>query len=249
MRLSNKVAIVTGAGSGIGRACAILFAQEGARIIAADVNDAGGEETVKSIKDKGGEAIYVHTDVAVSAQASNLIQTAINKYGKIDVLLNSAGISHKHVPIEEMDDETWDRVFGVNVKGILHTMKYAIPYMKKARYGSIVNIAAGAGVAPWMPNSSAYASSKGAANILTKAAALELTSYTVRVNVVNPAGTDTPMLLQYQEGKAGEKKSLPRNPPLGRLIKPEEIAYAALYLASDEALMLSGTSINVNAGE
>jgi 3-oxoacyl-[acyl-carrier protein] reductase len=249
MRLLDKVAIITGAGSGIGRASAILFAQEGARVVAADIHDDGGKETVKCIKDNGGEAIFVHTDVAISSQANDLIQTAIKKYSKIDILLNSAGLSHKHLPIEKMDDELWDRVYGVNVKGILHTMKYTIPYMQKARYGSIVNVAAGAGVAPWMPNCSAYASSKGAVIILTKAAALELAPYTVRANVINPSGTDTPMLLQYQEVGIGEKKSLPRTPPLGRLIKPEEVAYAALFLASDESLMLSGTSINVNAGE
>jgi 3-oxoacyl-[acyl-carrier protein] reductase len=250
MRLTNKVAIITGAASGIGQACAIVFAGEGAKVAAADINDTGGQETVDSIKTSGGEAFFVHTDVAVASEAENLIRVTTEKLGRIDILLNVAGKSSRHIPIEDIDEALWDSIYAVNVKGIFHTMKYAIPHMKKARSGAIINVAAMAGITPPVAHCSVYASSKGAAITLTKAAALELLPYQVRVNCINPTGTDTPMMqaILNEIGLKEAGKAALAQSPLGRLIKPEEVAYAAVYLASDEALMLSGTCINVNAG-
>jgi 3-oxoacyl-[acyl-carrier protein] reductase len=250
MRLADKVAIITGAASGIGRACAIVFAKEGAKVVAADINDAGGTETVATIKSNSGEAAYVHTDVSRASEAENLIRVTKERYGRIDVLLNVAGIGHSFVPLEEIDEAEWDKVYGVNVKGIFHTMKYAIPLMKKARSGAIINVASMGGINP-RPNGSAYTSSKGAVITLTKAVSLELSPYHVRVNCINPEGTDTGMVLDIlprDVDPVEARKELQSKIPLGRFIKPEEIAYAAVFLASDEALMLSGTQINVNAG-
>jgi 3-oxoacyl-[acyl-carrier protein] reductase len=250
MRLPNKVAIITGAAIGIGRACAVVFAEEGAKVVAADINDADGEKTVAMIKSKGGDAIYVHTDVSVASETENLIKVTNGKFGKIDILLNVAAIPQKHMPIEDMDDAQWDKVYGVNVKGIFHTMKYTIPFMKKARSGSIINVGALAGIRPPMPNSSALCSSKGAVIILTKSVAMELVPYNVRVNCINPGGTETPKLKEIMEDVVAAGMEAPKTPGglFGRLIKPEEIAYAAVYLASDEALMLSGINIDVNGG-
>jgi len=251
MRLERKVAIITGVASGIGCSSALMFAREGAKIVAADINDQAGQETVKTIQDRGGEALYVHTNVSKSADTENLIRRAIEYYGKIDVLMNVAGILPRHIPLEEVDDAFWDRVYSINVKGVFHTMKYAIPFMKKAGSGSIINVAAMAGVTPPVPNACAYCSSKGAIITLTKAVSLELTPYHVRANCLNPAGTDTPMMKNaLGEVSPGENdKDGITHIPLGRLIKPEEVAYAAVFLASDESLMLTGTMINVNAGD
>jgi 3-oxoacyl-[acyl-carrier protein] reductase len=250
VRLTDKVAIITGAASGIGRACAIVFAGEGAKIIAADINDAGGQETVATIKSNGGEAVFVHTDVSLASDAENLIMVAEEKYGRIDILLNVAGILHSNIPIEEIDDAMWDKIYAVNVKGIFHTVKYAVPLMKAARSGTIINVASMGGINP-RPGGSAYTSSKGAVITLTKEIALELMPYHIRVNCINPEGTDTAMALSIAPADADPvetRKEIISQIPLGRFIKPEEIAYAAVYLASDEALMLSGTHIDVNAG-
>ena len=249
MRLSNKTAVITGAAIGIGRACAIVFAQEGAKVVTADINAADGMETVAMINSNGGEAIFVHTDVSIASDVEKLIKVTIERFGRIDILLNVAAIPQTHMPIEEIDDSLWDKVYGVNVKGIFHTMKYAIPFMKEARKGAIINIGALAGVTPPLPNSAALCSSKGAAIILTKAAALELVPYNIRVNCINPGGTETPMLKKLmEEVKAGGIERRKFSAGFGRLIKPEEIAYAAVYLASDEALMLTGINIDINGG-
>jgi 3-oxoacyl-[acyl-carrier protein] reductase len=250
MRLADKIALITGAASGIGRACAVVFAGEGAKVVVADVDDEGGGETVNIIKSNGGEALFVHTDVSSAPEAENLIKTAVDKFGRIDVLLNVAGIMHDLLPLEDISEEVWDGIYAVNVKGIFHTMKYAVPLMKKARSGAIVNVASAGGINPrW--GGSAYTSSKGAVITLTKAISLELSEYGVRANCINPEGTDTRLVLAIAEGSDDPEKTrqeLISQIPLGRFIKPEEIAYAAVYLASDESLMLSGTHLNVNAG-
>jgi 3-oxoacyl-[acyl-carrier protein] reductase len=250
MRLANKVAVITGVASGMGQACAVVFAQEGARVIGADINDTEGKKTMDSIKAKGGEAFYVHTDVSLAADAEKLIKAAIDKYGRIDVLLNVAGIPHKPSMIENIDDALWDKIYAVNVKGPYHTMKYAVPYMKKARSGAIINVASIGGMLP-MPGGTAYTSSKGALITMTKAVAVELLEYHVRANCLNPGGTDTQFNIdQAPEGTNLEemKKEAEAHMPLGRYIKPEEVAYAAVFLASDESLMMSGTSITINQG-
>lgn len=249
-RLTDKVAVITGAAGGIGRASAVVFAKEGAKVVAADINAAGGAETVAMIKSGGGDAIFVQTDVSKASDAKNLITAALDKYGKIDILFNIAGVGHSFVPLEEIDEQEWDKVYGVNVKGPFHTMKYAIPFMKRARSGVIINVASMGGINP-RPNGCGYTSSKGALITLTRAVSLELSPYNVRVNAINPEGTDTAMVLDIIPKNVDPeeaRKELQSKIPLGRFIRPEEIAYTGVFLASDEAQMMSGTQINVNAG-
>jgi 3-oxoacyl-[acyl-carrier protein] reductase len=251
MRLFHKVAVITGAASGMGRACAFMFTKEGCCLAAADINDLGGEETVKTINSSGGDAIFVHTDVSQASDVENLVRKTVEKFHKIDILLNVAAKPQRPAPIEDIDDSLWDSVYAVNVRGIFHTMKYTIPIMKKARSGVIINVAAGGGVRPAVPNSSAYSSSKGAVINLTKAVSMELAPYHIRVNGINPGATDTPMFPQFfpqNTPMEDIKRAAETHAPLGRSLRPEEIAYAAVYLASDEAEMLSGSFIDVNGG-
>jgi 3-oxoacyl-[acyl-carrier protein] reductase len=241
MRLPNKVCIITGASSGIGRESAILFAGEGSKIVVSDIDDAGGGET---------EALFLHADVSSGPEVGNMIRKTKEKFGRIDIILNSAGIIQKPVPVEDLDEVVWDRIFEVNVKGIFLMAKFAVPVMKEAGKGVIINVASISGVRPRL-NRLAYASSKAAAIHLTKALALELARFNIRVNAINPVSVDTPMLAklypQSPEGAEGRKKLL-STIPLGRIAKPGDIAYAALYLASDESAMLTGACIDVDGG-
>lgn len=250
MRLADKVCIITGAGSGIGRASAILFAREGSKIVVSDINDDGGEETVAAVKTAGGEAIFVHADVSSGIEVGNMIRKAKERFGRIDIILNNAGMMQNPASVEDLDEVAWDRIFAVNVKSIFLMAKFAVPVMKETGKGVIINVASISGVRPRL-NRSAYASSKAGAIHLTKALALELARFNIRVNAINPVSVDTPMLAklypQSPEGAEGRKKLL-STIPLGRIAKPEDIAYAALYLASDESAMLTGACIDVDGG-
>ena len=250
MRLSGKVAIVTGAASGIGRASAIMFAKEGAKVVVADINEAGGRETVKTINSDGGEAFFVHTDVSSEPDAENLANVTTEKFGQIDVLFNNAGMPHRPTPIEALDGALWDAIYAVNVKSIFLMAKYIFPIMKKAGKGSVINLASISGIGP-REGLGAYATSKAAAIHLTKELAMEVAGNNIRVNCINPVAVYTPMASQLMpEGADVElaTKALCETVPLGRLAVPEDIAYAALYLASDESSMLTGTCINVDGG-
>jgi NAD(P)-dependent dehydrogenase (short-subunit alcohol dehydrogenase family) len=242
MRLADKVAVITGAGSGIGRASAYLFAKEGAKVVVVDINDAGGKETVAAIEANGGEAIFVHTDVSVASEVKHLVKVTMDRFGKIDILFNNAGILIEPATVETTDESLWDRTYAVNVKGIFLGAKYAVPEMKKAGGGVIINTASDSGVSP-LPRASAYASSKGAVITLTKALAVELAPDNIRVNCISPTRTETAMASSEERKKLMESLI-----PLGRSAKPEEIAYAALYLASDESSMLAGINLNVDGG-
>jgi 3-oxoacyl-[acyl-carrier protein] reductase len=250
MRLADKVAIITGASSGIGRASAIMFAREGARVVVADIDDAGGEETALTIRASGGEAIFVHTDVSKATDAENLIKVTKDKFGKINTLFNNAGIPQRTVPLEEVDEALWDRIYAVNVKSIFLITKCAAPVIKGSSGGAIINTASISGVRP-RPGNIVYASSKAAVIHLTKALALELAPYKTRVNCINPVAADTPMLnLFFPAGVNVDqaRKATIDTIPLGRLTTPEDVAYAALYLASDESAMLTGACLNVDGG-
>jgi len=244
MRLADKVAIITGASSGIGRSSAYLFAKEGAKLVVADIDNAGGEGVVSNIKTKGGEAIFVHTDITLASEIKALVRIVKNKFDKIDILFNNAGITAGDTLVEEIDESSWDRTYDVNVKGIFLATKYIVPEMKKAGGGIIINTASMAGIRP-VARIADYASSKGAVITLTKALAIELAPYNIRVNCINPTITETPLVeLMSEEWKKSIKSVL----PLGRLAKPEDVAYAALYLASEESAMLTGMGINVDGG-
>ncbi|MDP2931833.1 MAG: SDR family oxidoreductase [Chloroflexota bacterium] len=245
MRLENRVAVVTGAASGFGRASAHLFAREGAKVVVADINDVTGEETVAMIKQDGGKAIFVHTDITRAADVERLVKTAIEKFGKIDILFNNAGIGQKRTEIENTDEAMIDQVYALNVKSIFLTARYVVPLMKKAGGGVIINTASTVVHRPGK-NICVYASSKGAVDALTRAMALELAPSHIRVNSINPGLADTPLVHKmYSREFARDMVGIT---PLGRLITPEDVAYAALYLASDESAMTTGSSINVDGG-
>ncbi len=244
MILADKVAIVTGAASGMGEAIAMLFAREGAGVVVADINDTGGEETAAAINADNGRAIFVHTDVSQSSDVKNLIDAARNEFSKIDILVNNAGIFMKLTPVEEIDESVWDQIYSVNVKGIFHGARFVVPEMKKSGGGVILNTASMTGHRPGSLQS-AYASSKGAAITLTKALAGELAPYKIRVNCICPALTETPMLFNSELWE--HVSDIPH--PLGRLSRPEDIARAALYLVSDDASMITGICLDVNGGQ
>lgn len=249
MKLLNKVSLITGAGSGMGRASALLFSAEGAKISIADIDRKSGEETADLIKQKGGEAIFIQTDVSRAADVERMITTTVNTYGRLDILFNNAGLPMSFTPIEEVEEELWDRIMNVNVKSIFLGCKYAAPVMKKQGGGVIVNTASIIGIRA-RPNMSAYSASKGAAIILTKELAIELAPYRIRVNCINPVATDTPMLAKFIGNRDLEegKKAYISTIPLGRLAQPEDIARAALYLVSDDASIVTGACLDVDGG-
>lgn len=250
MRLANKVAIITGAASGIGRASAVLFSKEGAKVVVADIDDTGGKETVETIKTNGGEAIFVHTDVSESAQVKHLARVAVDTFGRIDILFNNAGISQSRADVEKIDELEWDRIFAVNIKGVFLGVKYVVPEMKKAGGGVVINTGSMSGVRPRL-HIAAYASSKGAVNTFTKALAMEFATYKIRVNCINPVSTATPMEVRFRaQAKDPEeaRKRMISTIPLGREAQPEDIAYGALYLACDESSMVTGVSLNIDGG-
>jgi len=250
MRLANKVAIITGGGSGIGKTSAYLFAKEGAKVVVAQRTITTGEEAVATINSRGGEAIFVRTDVTRASEVEHLIRATMDTFGSIDILFNNAGIGQRPSAIENTDELVWDEIYAINVKGIFLAIKYAVPEMKKAGGGVIINTASIVGVRPGL-STAAYSSSKGAVIVLTKALALELAPHNIRVNCINPTATDTPLVRwfsAYDRDWGEYQKSIKSTIPLGRLAKPEDSAYAALYLASDESSMLTGTCINVDGG-
>lgn len=254
MKLFNKIALITGSGSGIGRASAILFSKEGAKISVVDMDQKSGQETIELIKQKGGNAIFIRADVSKASDVEIMIKTTVDIYGRLDILFNNAGIPMSFTPVEDVKEGLWDRIMDVNVKGIFLGCKYAVPIMKKQEGGVIINTASISGVRP-RPGLSAYSASKGAVITLTKALAIELAPYKIRVNCINPVATETPMLAKFieEQGAKGEKYEAGRKRfintiPLGRLAQPEDIAYAVLFLASDEASLATGISFDVDGG-
>ncbi|MBN2239850.1 MAG: SDR family oxidoreductase [Dehalococcoidales bacterium] len=244
MKLADKTAIVTGAASGMGRAIAALFAREGAKVIVADIDDKGGNETADIITSTGRTAFFVRTDVAQPEQVKELINAAVNEYSKIDIMVNNAGIFMRLDPLEDIEEETWDNIYSVNVKGIFHGAKYVIPVMKKAGGGVIINTSSMTGH-KGVAMQSAYSSSKAASINLTQALASELAPHHIRVNCICPALTETPMLFNHEiwEHVSGMSQAF------GRLVRPEDIAATALFLASDDAAMITGLCLDVNGGQ
>jgi 3-oxoacyl-[acyl-carrier protein] reductase len=249
MRLADKVAVITGAGSGMGRATAILFAREGARVVVADVNAAAGAETARTIAAAGGRATFTKADVSLEAEVAALIAETARAHGRLDILFNNAGVPQAFTPIEEVSEAQWERIFSVNAKGVFLGCKHAVPVMKRQGGGAILNTASTAAPRP-RPGSNAYAASKGAVVTLTKALAIELAPARIRVNCIAPVATDTPMLPGFIGNKPLEegKQALIATIPLGRLARPEDIAQAALYLASDEASLVTGVCLEVDGG-
>ncbi|MBA2286819.1 MAG: SDR family oxidoreductase [Ktedonobacteraceae bacterium] len=250
-RLTGKVALVTGAGSGIGRAMALLFAREGARVVAGDFNAQGNAETVGMIEKQGGTAFAVPVNVTVAQEVEAAVQATLDRFGTLNVLCNNAGTGEKRTSILELAEDEWERVFAVNVKGAFLGIKYgAAAMMKAGQGGSIINTASVAGVVG-NPGYVAYASSKAACIHLTKTAALELARAQIRVNALAPAFTATPMVESMISTHRDPERALQKLGsiiPLGRLGTPEEIANAALYLASDESSFMTGAVLVLDGG-
>ena len=244
-RLDSKVTIITGAGSGMGRAAAILFAQEGARVVIVDWVDEGGQETLKLVKEAGGEAIFVHADVSRTADVRGMIETAVSTYGRLDVLFNNAAIA-PYEPLLESTEENWEKVISINLKGIWLGMKYAIPEMLKGGGGSIINTASFV-VDATQRGSAIYSASKGGVVAISKVAAVEHAAQNIRVNCIKPGIIVTPMSAGcYGTPEARRRSEI--TVPQRRLGQPEEIARVALFLASDESSLITGTEILADGG-
>ena len=242
MRLQDKVAIITGAARGMGAAEARIFAQEGAKVVLADVQVEDGQRVTNEITDAGGTAIFVEMDVSSQSDWDRTINAAISTFGKIDVLVNNAGIIERD-SLEETSEETWDRIMAVNAKGVFLGTKAVIPHMRAAGGGSIVNISSISGmISVGYP---AYNSSKGAIRVFTKCAAVELARDNIRVNSIHP-GTIWTSMSTYKRAFTREERA--KTIPMRRVAEPEEIAYPALFLASDESSYITGSELVIDGG-
>ena len=246
MKLEEKTAIITGGGGGIGRSTAIRFAKEGARVAVADIDVSIGEETVSLIKRDGGEAIFIKTDVTESEQLKALIDTTTSTFGALHILFNNAGVGNSEVRSIDLTEEEWDRVIDINLKGVFLGIKYAIPELIKAGGGAIINTSSLLGL-KGQKYMSAYNASKAGVVTLTQNAALEYGKYNIRVNAIAPGVIDTPIIDHW---KKNERKwpIISRANALGRIGTPDEVANAVLFLASDEASFITGTTLSVDGG-
>ena len=246
MRLKDKVALITGGGSGIGRAAAELFAREGAKVVVADYKADAGQEAVQAIKDAGGEAVFIEVDVSVPAQVQHMVQTAVDAYGGIDVLFNNAGVLIFGT-ILETEEAAWNRLMSINLNGVYLCSKAVIPQMIKRGGGSIINTSSSTGAHDVAPNIAAYVTSKGGVTLLTRAMAVDHAQDNIRVNAIAPGPTDTPMLRENMSSE--ELEAFAATFPMKRLGRPEELAAAALFLASDEASFVTGAILAVDGGQ
>jgi NAD(P)-dependent dehydrogenase (short-subunit alcohol dehydrogenase family) len=249
VQLTGKVALITGGASGIGRATARLFAQEGAAVMIADMNKEAGQEAADEIKQAGGQAFFEPADVTQAADCRRAVERTIHDFGRIDVLFNNAGIIRR-ATVLDLQEEDWDRVMAVNVKSIYLLSREVIPHMQKAGGGSIINTASGWGLTGGA-KAAVYCASKGAVVLLTKAMAVDHGPQNIRVNCICPGDTDTSMLRTeaQQLGEPSDRfMAEAAKRPLGRVGSPEEIAQAVLYLASDASSFVTGTALVVDGG-
>jgi NAD(P)-dependent dehydrogenase (short-subunit alcohol dehydrogenase family) len=249
MKLQDRAAVITGAGSGIGRAMALQFAREGARVLAADVNAAAAEETAALVRDAGGEALPLQVNVTEPAEVRAMLERARDAFGGVQILCNNAGIGST-TDVVDCEPDEWDRVMAVNVKGVFLGCKYAIPIMLAGGGGSIVNTASVAGMVGIVKRA-VYCASKGAVIALTKQVAVEYVEQGIRCNCVCPGTVDSPWvgrLLSQTEDPQSARAALVARQPIGRLGTPEEVAAAALYLCSDDASFITGSSLVLDGG-
>ena len=249
MKLDGRVAVVTGGGSGIGAAAALAFAREGARVVVTDLNEAGAKVTLEHVEKAGGQGLALRADVTEPADTQAVVERALATWGRLDVYFANAGVSQWKNYVEEVAEETFDRIFAVNVKGVWPGAKYALPVMKRQRRGVFIVNASTAAIRP-RPGSQTYAASKAAVVTLAKALALETAPHGVRVVAIAPVATHTPMLSPFMN-EAVDEEALARyidTIPLGRLNEPEDIANTVVFLASDDAAMITGTCVEIDGG-
>ncbi len=245
--MKDKVALVTGGSSGIGRAAALAFAREGAKVVVADVQVAGGQETVRLIGDAGGEAVFVRTDVASPVEVQALVDQAVQRYGRLDCAFNNAGIEGTLAPTAECSEENWNRTLEVNLKGVWLCMKAEIAQMLKQGGGAIVNTASVAGLVGFQ-NLPAYCASKGGVVQLTRTAALEYAKMGIRINAVCPGVIRTAMVERVTGGNPQTEAQFVAMEPVGRMGTPEEVAAAVVWLCSDAASFVTGHPMVVDGG-
>ncbi len=248
MRLQDKVALITGAGSGIGRESALRFAAEGAKIVVVDVNSEGGQETVEMVKSANGQAVFVRADVSSATDAEAMVRTAEETFGKLDILFNNAGISHSDDDDAITTEEAvWDLTFAINVKGVFLGCKFGIPALRRAGGGSIINTASFVAILGAATPQLAYTSSKGAVLSMSRELASIHARENIRVNALCPGPLRTELLMKYLNTEERRQRRLVHI-PLGRFGEAKEIANAALFLASDEASFVTGATFLVDGG-
>jgi 3-oxoacyl-[acyl-carrier protein] reductase len=249
MKLQDRIAIVTGAGSGFGEGIAKHFAQLGAKIVAADIRGHEAERVAREITACGGQAVAAHTDVTKNAEVAGMVELAVSSFGRLDILVNNAGTTHKNQPMLDVDEATFDRVYAVNVKSIYLGAIHAVPVFRRQGSGAIINVASTAGVRP-RPGLTWYNGSKGAAILLTKSMAVELAPDGIRVNAVNPVMGETGLLAHFLPAGDAEtaRQKVVSTIPLGRLSRPIDIAKACAFLASDDAEFITGVCLEVDGG-
>jgi len=250
MKLMDRIAVVTGAGSGIGRATAVMFAREGARVAVVDLEEATAKATAEEIERAGGQALAIRADVSKAADNEAVVGQTVARWGRLDVFFANAGVPQFPTPIEDVEEATFDRIMSVNVKGVFLGAKYALRVMKHQKSGVFLATASTSAIRP-RPGVQSYSASKGAVVTLVKSLALESAPFGVRVVAIAPVATETPMLATFMGKTAVDEEGMTRyraTVPLGRLNTPDDLAKAAVFLASDDAAMITGTCIEVDGG-
>jgi 3-oxoacyl-[acyl-carrier protein] reductase len=244
MRLEGKTAFVTGAGSGIGKCIAETYVREGARVAVVDLDGDAAKHVARTI---GNNAIALRADVTKKADIAGAVDETLAAFGALDILVNNAGVTHVNKPMLEIDEAEFDRIYAINVKGVFLGCQAVVPLFRKAGGGVIINIGSTAGLRP-RPGLSAYNATKGAVHILTKSLAVELAPDRIRVCAIAPVATETPLLPSFLGPAAGQREKFIATVPLGRLAQPQDIANAALYLASPDAEFVTGNIVEIDGG-
>ncbi|MEH2283066.1 MAG: SDR family oxidoreductase [Nostoc sp.] len=245
---TGKVAFVTGAANGIGRATALAFAREGANVVVADISEQGNQETARMIEELGGRAIAVRCDVTRAEEVKASLDKAVEAFGRLDVAFNNAGSEQAITTLADLTEEEWDRIVSINLRSVFLCMKYQIPLMLKQGSGAIVNTSSGAGVKGFK-GQAAYVSAKHGVVGLTKAAALDYASQNIRINAVCPGIIDTPMMDRFSGGTPEGRQQVILQEPIGRMGQPEEIANAVVWLCSDAAAFVVGHALVIDGGQ
>jgi NAD(P)-dependent dehydrogenase (short-subunit alcohol dehydrogenase family) len=245
---TGKVAFVTGAGNGIGRATALAFAREGASVVVADVSEENNRETARLIEEIGGQALAVTCNVTRAEDVRNALDKTIEKFGRLDIAFNNAGVEQKKAATAELEEEEWNRIVDTNLRGVFLCMKYEIPLILKQGGGAIVNTSSGAGIIG-VAYGAAYVASKHGLIGLTKSTALEYAKSNIRVNAVCPGYIETEMMDRFTGGTSEGREKVIAEEPIGRMGKPEEIAAAVIWLSSDAASFVTGHSLVVDGGQ